>query len=953
MLKQLLLLLLCGMTAWTATAADLTAVRFPAAPKIDGKLDDAVWAKCPAFTDFSDTRARKQAQNKTEVRFGYDNNALYVGIKSFMKPGSRYVLNDKNLYAGECVDVMLDPGATGNTYFHFEVNPNGAKVDEFCMQGGFVCDAKFETFWDAKAYREKDFWSCELRIPFASLDFPPQDCLTWGVNVTRTARGMDADGQSEDSAIADDGAFHIAGKFRKLTGFDRPFTAYSGWRVGTPRITTSYLPGKIAVAASLPVFNSIPTDRKAMVVVDLISPDEKAAKRQSRTVSFAADGSETLDFSGFVFDQPGDYLCRVSLRDAVTKQTLKKLPFTVPVRFQLMHITLIDPHYKDAIFATMKLDKVRFEVKLSYPAAMLKEKKLTAGIRDASGKLLTGKTVAAAGKVSFEFDAAPLPEGKLEIFAELADAAGQKLSAATHRLRKLPYLPGEVYLAKDRMFVVDGKRQFVITQWAAGEDFLEGADVFLATKSYRGTRFISSALSHNRWFKELKKQSAVSQADAAKVTRIVAGEKNKEGLFAYFLTDEPEVFSNTVEAVSELYRLIDETDPYHPVIINNDSLHGIQDYAACHDLNGLHAYPRHSRERLFANFGEITEFCDMYLRATAGRTTANIWLAQGFDYTNYGATRTRIPSYIELRNEHLIAIISGATGVELYNRFNAHYPEIGVGLAEFVKELKAYAPALAAEQIDWQLKLPAGMRTLVRRYNGKYYIFAANASDRDLGPVEFRTPALGSGTLKVMTEARTVPVADGNFTDRFAPWDVHVYTDDPAAPVLRSRADIENEIDRRNAARKKPGNLAYQTLEHEHMQLAASSNKAQIVRPDNCLWHLCDGVIEPPDFKHYRDEMLVWTDKTPNAGPDWVVLDFGKPVTMGRVVLYPVANSLRDYQVQVWQNGEFRTVKSVTQADGPEQAVTFDPVQSDKVRIFITATRGPNVKISEIEVYEK
>ncbi len=953
--KKSLLAIICTVSALAVAAGDLTAIRKSGNFALDGKLDEAFWSKAPAFSDYTNYRNGKSASCPTEIKFAYDNNALYVGIKAHMMPGSSYMLNDKNLYAGECVEIMLDPGATGNEYFHFMVNPNGAKTDEFRMQGGFVGDVKWEAFWEAKAYMTKEFWSCEMKIPFSSLDFPEADCKVWGVNATRTARNINKDGLAEDSAIAVDGAFHIAGKFRKLGGFDRDFTAYKGWQLTPPVITTAHAANAIAVSARLDVINGSNKARRAMVSVDLISPDKKDAQRQLRSTAFAPGKTEPIEFAGYKFKSAGSYSCVVTLRDGVTKRVLKKLPYTVPVKFQLMSIDLIDPHYKDAIFATMKLDKVRFRVNLAYPAKMLAGKFTTAGIRTADGKVLVSKKVKAAANTLFEFDAAQLPEGKLEIFSDFASADGKVETSNTHKLRKLAYKPGEVYLDKHANFVIDGKKQFIISQWAANEDFIDGVDAFLAWSSYKGTMYISPVLTHNRKVTKIRKNSAVSSADAEYVAGLIKGEMNKDKLFAYYLCDEPEVFGDTVSAISRLYEIITEVDPYHPVIVSNDSLGGIKDFAVSSDINGMHSYPSPSRVRKFANFSKIHEFCDMFNSVCKQNrhVSANMWLAQSFDYTNYAKVNSRMPHYIELRNEHLIAIISGATGLEIYNRFNTHYPELGIGLLEHIKEIKAYAPALAAERIDFKFNLPAGMRYTARKLNGKYWIFVANTQDKAMNNVKFTSPLLGNDKFKVMIEERSVKAVNGAFTDSFAPWAVHVYTNDPAAPALRSQKSIEAAIAQANQNRRKPGNLAFQYFEHETMNISASSNKSYNVRPDNCLWHLTDGIIEPPDYKHYYESQLVWTDKTPNQSPDWVAFEFKKPVTAGRVVIYPIGNSVKDFDLQLWVNNAWKTVGSMKNADGNRHEVTFAPVKTSKIRLMVNATRGKNVKITEIEVYGK
>ena len=64
------------------------AVKVTQAPKIDGVLDDGVWANAPVLGDFiqnSPTFGLPCSQ-KTEVRIVYDNTAIYVGAYLYDDP---------------------------------------------------------------------------------------------------------------------------------------------------------------------------------------------------------------------------------------------------------------------------------------------------------------------------------------------------------------------------------------------------------------------------------------------------------------------------------------------------------------------------------------------------------------------------------------------------------------------------------------------------------------------------------------------------------------------------------------------------------------------------------------------------------------------------------------------------------------------------------------------------
>src|SRR5262245_58765205 len=84
----LLLMALCSSGARAAEEGEgkdksIRAVRVYTAPRIDGRLDDAVWATAPVderFTQVYPAEGQTPTE-RTEVRILYDDGALYVGVR--------------------------------------------------------------------------------------------------------------------------------------------------------------------------------------------------------------------------------------------------------------------------------------------------------------------------------------------------------------------------------------------------------------------------------------------------------------------------------------------------------------------------------------------------------------------------------------------------------------------------------------------------------------------------------------------------------------------------------------------------------------------------------------------------------------------------------------------------------------------------------------------------------
>ena len=103
------------------------------APKIDGKLDDACWAKAPVAKDFLQRRPVEgaPATEKTEVRICRDEKALYMVVRCFDSQPDKIragvMQRDAPVKGDDYFFVLLDQFKRGREGYYFRTNPNGAK----------------------------------------------------------------------------------------------------------------------------------------------------------------------------------------------------------------------------------------------------------------------------------------------------------------------------------------------------------------------------------------------------------------------------------------------------------------------------------------------------------------------------------------------------------------------------------------------------------------------------------------------------------------------------------------------------------------------------------------------------------------------------------------------------------------------------------------------------------
>ncbi len=158
--------------------------------RLDGRLDEPVWHTAPAATDFRQYQPDegKPATQRTEVRFAYDDAALYVGARMFDTAGgagvrTRLVRRDADPNS-DYLQVIFDTYHDHIGRLFFSVNPSGVRMDANGLGGGG--DDSWDPVWDVHTAIDSLGWTAEMRIPFSQLRFPQtSEEQTWGLQVWR------------------------------------------------------------------------------------------------------------------------------------------------------------------------------------------------------------------------------------------------------------------------------------------------------------------------------------------------------------------------------------------------------------------------------------------------------------------------------------------------------------------------------------------------------------------------------------------------------------------------------------------------------------------------------------------------------------------------------------------------------------------------------------------------
>jgi hypothetical protein len=163
---------------------------------LDAKLDEPSWLTASPITAFTqvDPEEGKPASQRTEVRFVFDDEALYIGAKMYDDKGAagvitRLVRRDAQ-FDSDYLDIEIDGYHDHLSRAIFEVNPSGAKADQIGI-GTSCCDDSWDPVWQAATHIDPDGWTAEIRIPYSQLRFPRDSVQVWGLQVGRVIKRRD------------------------------------------------------------------------------------------------------------------------------------------------------------------------------------------------------------------------------------------------------------------------------------------------------------------------------------------------------------------------------------------------------------------------------------------------------------------------------------------------------------------------------------------------------------------------------------------------------------------------------------------------------------------------------------------------------------------------------------------------------------------------------------------
>ncbi len=160
----------------------------------DGRLDESFWQQVAGSDTFAQQEPREgeAPTERTELRVVYDKNNLYIGVILYDSNPDGILSFQRQRDAALSTDDrfmwILDTYDDGRSAYYFEINPGGLMGDGLLTIGqGARINKDWDGIWEARVARGAYGWSAEIRIPFRTLNFNPEQEV-WGINFQRTVR---------------------------------------------------------------------------------------------------------------------------------------------------------------------------------------------------------------------------------------------------------------------------------------------------------------------------------------------------------------------------------------------------------------------------------------------------------------------------------------------------------------------------------------------------------------------------------------------------------------------------------------------------------------------------------------------------------------------------------------------------------------------------------------------
>lgn len=177
-MKYILFILLLSFASINVIAQTSTIKFMDVKITVDGKFDEPVWSKLPAYTGFYNYLPTDigLAENQTSVKIFHNKEYLYVRAiyyDSNEKTQVNTLKRDASIFLSDAFIMILDTQNQEQNGYFFAVNALGTQTDGLIGRENEVYNLSFSwnTIWQSKAILNGTKKQYEIAIPLKSLNF--------------------------------------------------------------------------------------------------------------------------------------------------------------------------------------------------------------------------------------------------------------------------------------------------------------------------------------------------------------------------------------------------------------------------------------------------------------------------------------------------------------------------------------------------------------------------------------------------------------------------------------------------------------------------------------------------------------------------------------------------------------------------------------------------------------
>lgn len=398
----------------------------------------------------------------------------------------------------------------------------------------------------------------------------------------------------------------------------------------------------------------------------------------------------------------------------------------------------------------------------------------------------------------FTLKTAGLAVGSYEVTAELTAANGSKTTVKSE-ITVMPPAPTEVTVGPGRLLYVNGQPYLAIGPWALPNSHNPSVMEFAAQ---RGVNFLKVRFADPVKFKEFldlahrygmkvcfNTGSPSDASDGAYRTWLHGVESvltpeilAHPALLCYFLQDEPFWVGYPVAVLDRCYKEMQRIDPYRPVWINAAprGTHADQiPFARVCDIYGVDIYPvpassghSHLEDKTIACVGKYA----LRKAEIAGDTKPIAMALQGFSWRAMSdkveSDRSVYPTAHENRFMTFDCLINESAMLGWWGTGYILVPEFYNVLYAQFDELRRLYPILIGNASRRQ-ETRDGIE--YRTYTGNGYTMIISANPTEERRTGTFTNTGFTGSVTEWATGRKLTANNGNFSDSFEPFAVHIY----------------------------------------------------------------------------------------------------------------------------------------------------------------------------------